>query len=107
MVCTEYFIRKRNFRWWSKFNYVLSAGLDSGTILAVIVIFFTLQLPFQNGGLTVNWWGNVGFQNSTCLFEYILLDLIFTSFSDLDANPVPHLHLQHGQSFDGPPGGGS
>lgn len=26
----QYIIRKRNFAWWSKFNYVTSAGLDSG-----------------------------------------------------------------------------
>ncbi|KAG6873549.1 hypothetical protein C0995_014419 [Termitomyces sp. Mi166 len=26
----QYLIRKRNFAWWSKFNYVLSAALDSG-----------------------------------------------------------------------------
>jgi OPT family oligopeptide transporter len=26
----QYIIRKRNFAWWSKFNYVTSAALDSG-----------------------------------------------------------------------------
>jgi OPT family oligopeptide transporter len=26
----QFFIRRRNFPWWSKFNYVLSAALDSG-----------------------------------------------------------------------------
>lgn len=30
MSGAEYVIRKRNFRWWSKFNYALSAALDSG-----------------------------------------------------------------------------
>lgn len=85
----QYFIRRRNFRWWSKFNYVLSAGLDSGTILAVVIIFLTLQLPFTNGGLNVDWWGNN------------------VMGKNLDGNPMPHLLLQPGQSFDGPPGGGS
>lgn len=28
----EYLIRKRNFRWWSKFNYILSSALDSGEL---------------------------------------------------------------------------
>lgn len=60
----EYVIRRRNFRWWSKFNYVLSAGLDSGTILAVVFIFLTLQLPFSNGGVNLVWWGNTVFTNS-------------------------------------------
>ena len=37
-------IRKKNFAWWSKFNYVLSSALDSGTALSVIFVFFTLQV---------------------------------------------------------------
>ncbi|EGO00748.1 hypothetical protein SERLA73DRAFT_167007 [Serpula lacrymans var. lacrymans S7.3] len=52
----QYLIRKRNFAWWSKFNYVTSAALDSGTVLSLIVIFFTLQFP--KGGIDLNWWGN-------------------------------------------------
>lgn len=38
-------MRRRYFRWWSKFNFVLSAGLDAGTVLSGLFIFFTLQLP--------------------------------------------------------------
>lgn len=59
----QYLIRKRNFAWWSKFNYVLSSALDSGTVIAVIVIFFTLQFP-RGGSISVNWWGNLVFQDS-------------------------------------------
>ena len=77
----QYIIRKRNFAWWSKFNYVTSAAVDigayspspgslwmegswdgEGTVAAVIVIFFTLQFP--KGGFSVNWWGNRIFQES-------------------------------------------
>jgi len=54
----QYLVRKRNFPWWSKFNYVLSAALDSGTVMSLIFIFFTLQFP-KNGAITVNWWGNL------------------------------------------------
>ena len=39
----QYLIRKRNFAWWSKFNYVLSSALDSGTVISIMVIFFMLQ----------------------------------------------------------------
>ena len=39
----QYLIRRRNFGWWSKFNYVTSAALDSGTVISLIFIFFTLQ----------------------------------------------------------------
>ncbi|GLB37836.1 putative OPT oligopeptide transporter protein [Lyophyllum shimeji] len=53
----QYLIRKRNFSWWSKFNYVASAALDSGTVLSLIFIFFTLQFP-KNGTISLNWWGN-------------------------------------------------
>ena len=59
----QYLVRKRNFAWWSKFNYVTSAALDSGacfvrrvhlipcscdltpgTVLSALFIFFTLQV---------------------------------------------------------------
>jgi len=87
----EFFIRRRNFRWWSKFNYVLSAALDSGeqsslfhpfpyrvvnrrwhvfndpgTLLSLLFIFFTLQFP-KDGTISVNWWGNSVFTKSLCL----------------------------------------
>lgn len=28
----QYLIRKKNFAWWSKFNYVTSAALDTGML---------------------------------------------------------------------------
>ncbi|KAH6910295.1 OPT oligopeptide transporter protein-domain-containing protein [Coprinopsis sp. MPI-PUGE-AT-0042] len=58
----QYIVRKRNFAWWSKFNYVLSSALDSGTVIAVITIFFTLQFP--KGGIEVKWWGNQVFKDT-------------------------------------------
>ncbi|KAJ7188821.1 OPT oligopeptide transporter protein-domain-containing protein [Mycena filopes] len=59
----QYFIRKRNFAWWSKFNYVTSAALDSGTVISLMVIFFTLQFP-KDGKISVNWWGNSVYKNT-------------------------------------------
>ncbi len=75
----QYVIRRRHFAWWAKYNYVLSAALDSGVALSVIFIFFTyvssrpcgpndeltstpsLQYP-KNGTIGENsvlaWWGN-------------------------------------------------
>ncbi|KAF8268894.1 oligopeptide transporter [Lactarius quietus] len=58
----QFLIRKRNFQWWSKYNYVTGAALDCGTILSLLTIFYTLQLP--KGGLSVNWWGNTVFENN-------------------------------------------
>ncbi|KAF8628146.1 hypothetical protein AX15_004065 [Amanita polypyramis BW_CC] len=59
----QYLIRKRNFAWWSKFNYVTSAALDSGTVISLIFIFFTLQFP-KGGNINLNWWGNNVFLNT-------------------------------------------
>ncbi|KAF8306444.1 OPT oligopeptide transporter [Clavulina sp. PMI_390] len=63
-VIFQYFVRRKNFRWWSKFNYILSSAMDSGTSIGAIVIFLTLQLP-KGGNLAINWWGNNVFLNST------------------------------------------
>ena len=57
----NYVIRRRHFSWWTKYNYILSAGLDSGVAISVIVIFFALQYP--KGGTIgqdtiMTWWGN-------------------------------------------------
>jgi len=38
----QYLIKKRNFAWWSKYNYLTSSGLDCGTCIAILAIFFLL-----------------------------------------------------------------
>ncbi|POY72749.1 hypothetical protein BMF94_4156 [Rhodotorula taiwanensis] len=53
----QYFLRRRRPEWWSKYNYLLSGGLDAGTSICGVVIFLTLLLP-KNGQLTLDWWGN-------------------------------------------------
>jgi len=57
----QYVIRRRHFSWWTKYNYVLSAALDSGVAVAAVLIFFILQYP-RNGTIGANniqkWWGN-------------------------------------------------
>jgi OPT family small oligopeptide transporter len=52
----NYVIRKFHFRWWMRYNYILSAALDAGVAIGLIVIFFCLQYP--KGGIELNWWGN-------------------------------------------------
>jgi len=59
----QYWIRRRNFAWWSKFNYVTSAALDIGTLFSVLFIFFTLQFP-KGGTIQLNWWGNTVWKNT-------------------------------------------
>ncbi|KAF9530830.1 OPT oligopeptide transporter [Crepidotus variabilis] len=57
----QYVIRKRHFSWWTKYNYVLSAALDCGVAVGIVLIFFMLQYP-ANGTIGENnisiWWGN-------------------------------------------------
>ncbi|KIJ34648.1 hypothetical protein M422DRAFT_61375 [Sphaerobolus stellatus SS14] len=52
----QYLMRKRHFAWWAKFNYILSAALDSGTVLSICAVFIFLQFP--GGGVSLNWIGN-------------------------------------------------
>ncbi|KZV91748.1 OPT oligopeptide transporter [Exidia glandulosa HHB12029] len=63
----QYVIRRRHFSWWAKYNYVLSAALDSGVAIATIIIFFALQFP-KNGTIGAStiqsWWGNTVFVNT-------------------------------------------
>jgi OPT family small oligopeptide transporter len=57
----QYVVRRRHFSWWTKYNYVLSAALDSGVAVSAVLIFFILQYP-KNGTIGLTnvqvWWGN-------------------------------------------------
>ncbi|KAH8922321.1 OPT-domain-containing protein [Atractiella rhizophila] len=56
----QYYLRRHQFRWWSKFNFVVSAAMDSGTIVSGIFIFLVLLLP-KSGSIWLDWWGNTVF----------------------------------------------
>ncbi|KAF3059302.1 Sexual differentiation process protein isp4 [Daldinia childiae] len=51
----QYVIKKTHFRWWSRLNYLTSAGLDLGLALGTLVIFFVFTL---NEIEAPRWWGN-------------------------------------------------
>ncbi|KZV83265.1 OPT oligopeptide transporter [Exidia glandulosa HHB12029] len=53
----QYLIRRRRFNWWAKYNYVLSAALDSGVAVGTVIIFFALQYPRIHSPID-DWWGN-------------------------------------------------
>jgi hypothetical protein len=53
----NYCIRRFRFRWWMRYNYILSAALDGGVALSMATVFFTLQV-WKPGGVNINWWGN-------------------------------------------------
>ncbi|KIO29156.1 hypothetical protein M407DRAFT_228494, partial [Tulasnella calospora MUT 4182] len=63
---TQYIVRTRKPQWWLKYNYILSSALDTGTIFGIILVFLCLYLP-KKGTLTLNWWGNTVWQNSTSI----------------------------------------
>ncbi|CAR22577.1 oligopeptide transporter OPT1 [Lachancea thermotolerans CBS 6340] len=53
-------IRKRFPRWFSKYNFVMGAGVETGVALAVVIIFLCVQYP----GGSLNWWGNNVYKNT-------------------------------------------
>ncbi|KAJ7102359.1 OPT oligopeptide transporter protein-domain-containing protein [Mycena belliarum] len=60
----NFVIRRRNFRWWMRYNYVLSAALDAGGALAIIIIFFAVQYPNDGRASSIKWWGNEVWQKT-------------------------------------------
>ncbi|KAJ7128729.1 OPT oligopeptide transporter [Mycena epipterygia] len=80
----QYVIRRRHFAWWTKYNYVLSAALDSGVAVSAVLIFFILQYP-KNGNIGLNtiqsWWGNTVWLNTA------------------DGNKTPMIALADGATF--------
>jgi hypothetical protein len=52
----NYCIRRWRFRWWMRYNYILSAALDAGVAIAMVVVFFAVLYPTNN--YYPNWWGN-------------------------------------------------
>ncbi|KAI0374504.1 OPT oligopeptide transporter [Pilatotrama ljubarskyi] len=58
----QWFMRRFHFGWWLRFNYILSAGLDIGVSLGLVLVFFCIQYP--KGGVELNWWGNTVWQNT-------------------------------------------
>ena len=48
-------IRDRYRGWWMRFNYITSAGLDSGLAISTILIVLTISLT---GTEAPKWWGN-------------------------------------------------
>lgn len=42
-------------KWWERYNYVLSGGLDAGTAFMSVLIFMALQLT----KIELDWWGSI------------------------------------------------
>ncbi|KAG4955796.1 hypothetical protein JHK84_041779 [Glycine max] len=52
----NFFIFRYRKKWWQRYNYVLSAALDSGVAFMTVMLYFSLGLENKS----LNWWGNDG-----------------------------------------------
>lgn len=50
----NHFIKGRYLSWWERYNFVLSAGLNTGTAFSAVIIFFAVQYH----PVVLSWWGN-------------------------------------------------
>ncbi|KAI1841653.1 hypothetical protein JX265_009332 [Neoarthrinium moseri] len=55
----NWFIKKKFFGWWTRYNYVMSGALDIGTALCVVIAALALGL---SGSEFPDWWGNTVWQ---------------------------------------------
>ncbi|KAG9525478.1 OPT superfamily oligopeptide transporter, partial [Aureobasidium melanogenum] len=62
-------VKKRAFDWWQKYNFVLSAALDSSVAIAGAIIFFTIFYTGAAKGFS--WWGTTVYQSKTPLIAMI------------------------------------
>lgn len=53
---------RRFYAWWTKYNYVLAAALDTGLAISGIVIFFAVT--YGPNAQFPDWWGNTVWQNT-------------------------------------------
>ncbi|KAF6758842.1 glutathione transporter [Ephemerocybe angulata] len=58
----NFVVRRKYFERWTRYNYVLSAALDTGVASSFFIMFFVIMLP--KGGLELPWWGNSVWMNT-------------------------------------------
>ncbi|CAI5756110.1 unnamed protein product [Candida verbasci] len=82
-----WWIKKRFFHWWTKYNYSLSAGLDIGLAWSSLIISLALGLTNTN---FPSWWGN-----------NVVYTADFLQTGDPDAGIVPNIRkvLAEGEHF--------
>jgi len=87
------FLKRRYRGWWSRYNYITSAGLDTGLYIATIVIFFALVLPQKVN--PPQWFMNPAVDGNPN---------ITNAFNNLDSTGAITKTLADGETF-GPPAG--
>ncbi|KAL9008099.1 MAG: hypothetical protein Q9173_006740 [Seirophora scorigena] len=73
-------LRRRKPEWWGKYSMTLSAALDSGLAIGVVVIFFGFVFPGWMKGFS--WWGTEVYKQGC------------------DWNACPYKMLEPGETFD-------
>ena len=66
-IIFNYYIKRRYTGWWLQYNYITSAALDCGLIIATLVIFFTLYLM---GSHEPDWWGNSSLNGALATLDH-------------------------------------
>ncbi|KAK7204426.1 OPT oligopeptide transporter protein-domain-containing protein [Myxozyma melibiosi] len=51
----NYYLKRKYFAWWAKYNYTISAGLDIGLAAGSLLVFLTTALTNTDAP---SWWGN-------------------------------------------------
>ncbi|KAJ7031406.1 OPT oligopeptide transporter protein-domain-containing protein [Mycena alexandri] len=54
---SQWWLRTRYPRWFTKYNYILAAALDGGTQVMVFILSFAVQGASGNSHLFPQWWG--------------------------------------------------
>uniref|UniRef100_A0A453QPE4 Oligopeptide transporter 4 n=1 Tax=Aegilops tauschii subsp. strangulata TaxID=200361 RepID=A0A453QPE4_AEGTS len=55
-IIFNFFVFRYRKKWWQRYNYILSAGLDAGAAFMGVLLYFTLTMENR----TIKWWGTGG-----------------------------------------------
>jgi OPT family small oligopeptide transporter len=71
----NYQIKTRRPAWWAKYTMTLSAALDSGLAVGVVVVFFAIVYPGWHWITEFSWWGTEVFKRGcdwrACAFRSV------------------------------------
>jgi len=59
-----FWLRRYRYNWWSRYNYLTSAALDSGVAVSGLLIYFIVES--WNGAFPI-WWGNPDVNNGAAI----------------------------------------
>lgn len=95
----NHFIKNRWGAWWRKYNMTLSAALDSGLAVGVVVIFFCIVFPGWASGF--KWWGTEIYKK-VCSRDFLLLhdhDSLTSLLQGCDWRACSYKTVPEGQHF--------